>query len=81
MKVAHAAEEIRILGRIPTKAPGAEGRQGPDGRREDMPPAILGSAYQPFSKAAAAGRSAFPDDAGQGPFPLAFQIGQSQQSH
>ena len=80
-ETSHPAEKIRVLGRVAAHATRKGGCQGPDGGREDMPPAVSGAPYQPFGEAAAAGWSPLPDDAGQGAFPLVFQVGQRQQSY
>ena len=80
-EIPHATQKIGILGRIAAHPTGQGGGQGANGGREDMPPTVSGAAYQPFRKAAAAGWSPLPDDASQGAFPLALQIGQRQQTY
>ena len=78
-ELAHPEEEVRVCGGISAPPAGLGSRQGPDGRRQDMPPAVPGAAHQPLGEAAAAGRGPLPDDAGQGAFFLALKIGQGQQ--
>ena len=76
-----AADEVGIRRGITPPTPCQIGCRSPDGRGQEVPPAILWAPNQALGEAAAAGRGTLPDDACQGAFLFPLQVGQGQQGH